>query len=420
MLAFSRLAPKEVLLMPVSRREIWLARWVAATLMTSLWALAAQSVGVGLVWLGRGGPPDVAGLALTSTCVFAYTGALMSLLPVVDLARQVPLLRRVKGLLLALHVGVIALFGGGVIWPALVYARLPAAWGDVSDGFGIALLVGVALAVAGLRYRPAIRAHAVSLASAPPASHASRWAPVLDDRFTGLPKLLWLDVTRAGAGLAFMFVTIIGISVATDAVMGVTRGVSASLSWLGTLPFDVGLGGGIVALFAGTISMTIRDLDFGLQRTDLLRGSLRHWRTLPLSSSAVAGLLIARRLLGWPILWSMLLVLQLSFVGAPASLRLDLLAFVAGLDALAFASGLRWRMRTSTSDHLAMVFVLSLLIALIGRKTGGPDALVLYATGAVSLGLAALIHRSSLASSATYLPVIAGGRGVSGDIASST
>jgi hypothetical protein len=114
----------------------------------------------------------------------------------------------------------------------------------------------------------------------------------------------------------------------------------------------------------------------------------------------------------------MLLMLQLGLVGVPESFRLDLLAFASGLDALAGAVGLRWRRRLS--DRFAVVFVASFQFAVVASRTGEPGAPMMYLAGAVSLAVSAFVHRKALARQSTYVPVNVGGRGVSGDMASST
>lgn len=417
MLAFSRLAPKEVLLLPVSRRELWMARWFVALVVAPCCVVVAQCLGVSLVWLGRGGPVDLPGIALTATCAYAYAGALMCLLPASDLLRRMAVVRDTRGLGSTLHIGVVIAFGGGGLWPVLFYDRLPTVWADVYGGFALALFAGVALALAAAAYRPAIRAHVVSLANAPASEHASRPIPMLDDRFTSLPKLAWLEVTRTGAGLAFMLLIVAGGFVALDVLRGAAVDSADSLRDLGLLPFDGGLRGGILALFVGTVTLGIRDVDMAPRQADLLRASLRHWRTLPMSRDSLAGLLMARRLLGWLLLWAMLLAIQFVAFGPPASVRADVLACFAGLDALVFAAGLRWRRRASSFEQMAMVWLLAFAVAVLLREIAAPEGIVLFTVGTLAAGLALLIHRTALVRSETYLPSGGGGHTLSADMA---
>jgi hypothetical protein len=64
---------------------------------------------------------------------------------------------------------------------------------------------------------------------------------------------------------------------------------------------------------------------------------------LPIGVRQVNALLVCRRLLGWLVVWLFLLAFHVVvFRGAPSTLRLDILVWVAGSDALVYALQLRW------------------------------------------------------------------------------
>jgi hypothetical protein len=88
-MAAVRFPQREVRLLPVSRRELWLARWLVSVVVPSLWTLVPLVAGCWLATLRlRFGPVGRDTLILAPICVFLYLGVLMAAHGLIDIGRE--------------------------------------------------------------------------------------------------------------------------------------------------------------------------------------------------------------------------------------------------------------------------------------------------------------------------------------------
>ena len=377
-LALLRLTAREIQLLPVSRRDLWKARWLAATVAGGGWAMLAAAAGsFGAAAVTGDWRPALSAVSLTALAAGLYTGALMGLLPLAGLQGlpRGPVGQR--GLRLAWSIVVMLVFAGGPLWPLIFRDRLPMAWNDVS-GVWVALAAGFSLlAGVGWSYSPPLAARAgarTSLRGAP--AGQSRVLRLFDDRLSGLGKLLWTDWTRT-LGVVTGIVAIVGITAAVlTALFEEPATLVVALRELGLLVFDEQVEDAGMAFLLGYIALGLRDLAMvspsdpatllSRARPDLLPALVRHLRVLPLSGAQAAAVLVARRILGWLNVWMVLLVVHLALFGAPSSWRLGWLMLVIGCDAVFHAVRLRWRTRGLVEFLVLTLFVLP-LVSLLAR-----------------------------------------------------
>ena len=397
-LAFGRMAPREVLLLPVSRRQIWLARMCVASAVAMPWAAAAQLAGLVAAMPFRDAfAPKLSIVLLTAACVFLYTGAMMGLLPLLALAprgRSV-LARTTIGLLFTV---VTLLFASGIIWPILLRSWLPVEWTDLRGPAGVIVLAAAALTAWSWSFSPPIAPHAAPpvWSRAPAAGRRGVRRTLFDDRLRGVPKLLW----RAGAGslanVAALVLVLGCIRWAAAVLMPPVESFTSSMIEFGLLPFSAAQPAGNVAFLflLGFLALEVLDTGLTPPKQDLLRALIRHLRTLPLSTIEVVGIVVGRRILGWLSVWLCLLIVQAATFGPPDTLRLPVFVALAGIDALVHAWKLRWRKTQWEALILAFFVYGALVVSLKSVLTlSGP---LLVAFGALSFLMAAALLQHAL------------------------
>lgn len=405
-IVFGSMARRELLLMPVSRRELWRARWLLSTLIPLTVVLVAQALGVlaAMPLLGYL-PPVLPDPALTAVCVLLYTGAMMGLAPAQawwSSPRRRLFSRIVNGLIAPMAM---VAFLGGMLWPILLRSRLPETWSDVRGWMAVVFVVGAVMTVLGYRRVPGAVPHnlprAVQADLVLPGFGRSRPSvPWL----TGVNRLLWLQLSGVLKFSVPMFVLIAGATTAVSLFVGSPDGD----------PFVVMMAG--VAWFAGDASavgrfyllafIVLQFMDTGmlsLPRSDSLRALLRHLRTLPFTAQQVVSILLVRRILGLVAVWLVVLGVFAAVSGTPKTLGLPWLAALIGLDAVLHGWSLirRWSYWETFILAIATSTVLSLLL----RDVPFPNGLFL-AAAAFFLLLAFAVLRSAITNRReTYQPV---------------
>jgi hypothetical protein len=387
---------REVVIMPIAARDLWLARWwlgtVVAVLCTALPKLLVPMQGLSFA-------------LLSMLCDFAYTGVCLALWSVFDIKPRGPLWRRVLLVRSGMILWLLTIGGGAVAWSFVLRPVLPTEWAHLSGPAGLVMLVALAVTLLGYLYVPpqgapreVARARA-SVASMPlPRSTASRRPTASRTPITGIALVLWRDavvsVTYAalvvGAVLlVWWFQSPAGISVTLDRIAYV----------LFPRPGEFfGRSAWLVLLFSC--------FPAGL----FWYGILRHVRTLPISTMQIIGLLLAIPLSRWLAVWLIVAMLFALDGRAPARFGPDTLAAFTGIAALMQAGGLRWN-NVRRPWMLLMVVFTGLVAIPLGQQFF--PAVVAFAerfglsapafVGLVSIAAACLLHYDTLTRrSATY------------------
>lgn len=405
-IVFGSMARRELLLLPVSRREFWRARWLLSTLVPLTVVLVAQALGVlAAVPLLGYLPPVLPDPTLTAACVFLYTGAMMGLAPA-----QAWWPRAQGALLARIADGVIAsaafiLFIGGILWPILLRSYLPAAWADFRGRLALVLLIAAALTILGYRRVPGAVPHNLPRAVRVSASVPSlgRFA-MSNRRLSGVRRVLWLQVVYT---LAFS-IGVLGISAGIGAVVGMfdqsssARALAldmAGVDWFAGDPKVVGR----VFILAFLALETLDTGLFSVPRFDYLRSLLRQLRALPIPVSQIVTTLLLRRAIGYISVWLISLGLYVVSTGRPSTFGLSWLAALWGIDALMHAWKVYWR--RSMFESLAGGFALSFLLAVVLRSASPASTWLFLAAGFFLLLAFAVLKSAITTRRDIYQPV---------------
>lgn len=213
-MALARMTPREVRLLPVSRRQMWVARWLVSVVVPTLWAGACVFAGRSLALtqprldaLGA----DTANLAIAS--VFLYLGVLMALFALTRVGRfadgRLRPGRFWSAYRIALHLGGV----GGVFWGLLLTKSLPVSLDELTAGILAVMALGAVATAAGAMHRPDPGAFVDGsrLLVTTPLKASSRWRR-FEDPFTGLPKLFWWTWLGLAVPLFLAFAVIAFVS----------------------------------------------------------------------------------------------------------------------------------------------------------------------------------------------------------------
>ena len=404
---FERLGPREVLQLPVSRRDLWRVRWLLATAVAAAMTTAAKLAAWGL----SGFPPElIAVIALSTLCDLCYGGALLGLLPMLSIARR-RREHRLRARLASTSFGIAALlFIGGVLWPFLLRSRLPIRWIDLSGMPGLVVAAAGALAILAFFQSPAPVARALPARPSGSATGTTAWRAAPFTPFTGIRHLFWFELARTLPLIAGVLTAVVLTGIVMSAVFPgeeITT-IAGHLEFWGLLPFTVASGpfneGSLLGVFL---------LGFFALSSDGFGGPgslpmpiLRHLRALPLSIARLNLLLHAVPIVGWINVWVVLLIAHGLAVGTPpVSARIELFCLFVGVDAIARAGRLRWRTDRIPWVLLVMLAGIPLGILLEGPPGPAPSQ-VLIALGLASFGAAIWLNvRTLTRQGAPYAPV---------------
>jgi len=405
-IVFGSMARRELLLMPVSRREFWQARWLLSTVVPLAVVLVAQGLGVlaAMPLLGYL-PPVLPDPTLTAVCVLLYMGAMLGLAPAQawwSSPRRRLFSRLVNGLVATTAM---VAFLGGMFWPVLLRSHLPAAWSDVRGWVALVFVVATLMTILGYRRVPGAVPH-----NLPRVVQASASLPSLDrfgmsnSRLSGVPRALWLQLVHTFA----FCVGVLGISAGIGAVVGLFEGSSsawalaldmAGVDWFAGDPKVIGR----VFILA---FLALETMDTGLlsvPRFDYLRSLVRHLRALPIPVSGVIIALLLRRGIGYISVWLISLGLYVVSTGRPPTLGLSWLAALWGIDALMHG----WKLYWGRSHWEALIggFMLSFLLT-VTLRSASPAGVWPLLIAAFFLLLAFAVLKSAITTRReTYQPV---------------
>ncbi len=377
-LLLARLDTPLIPYLPVSRRDVWRARWIVSTLVPAALMTAAKLPALAL------GAVSVSTVTLSSVMDLLYAGAGCGIIALSDMIRP----GRKQWILLVVLVS--------IVWPFVVRDGLPLGWHEVHWPQAVTLGVGAALTLWGASCTPRgpwRRASQTRSESSVPSV-----PPARPSGLSGLSRLLVNElVASLGVGAAIM-VTFLGMRFAFDSWFG---GGAPTLHDL--------LARQTLLIFGDT---TIRARphefdpthDFGwwtiyvtavFARFPLL---LRHLRALPIGRVRLHALLLTWPALVWSLAWLLLAGVHVTLVGSHLTAGLQLLRLFAsvGVSALGIALLLRLASRWPTAGAAAapMSFPLSRLILMSDGW--------LIAIGLLSFVGAAALNVNALSRSATY------------------
>ncbi len=392
------LSPRPIWYLPISKRDIWRAVWLVATVGATLITASAKLVAMllrALIPPPEGGSFTLSMLVLSSLYDFAYTGVGCALIIVA--ARPRPLSgpwRFVSAVLkqaaeAGLSIGMPAAMGG-----FLVGFTLPVHWSEMTARSAVLLAAALALTIATHFHTVDPAAGSIYLASKHPRQRATS-RTVRAGGLTGIRRLLvheYVQSTAMAAGLvggfgAMVFVGSGFMLYASDPSAGfvetqklLLRGeaLSETRQWV----FDLIIW---ASLFAAT-------------QIGRLPNIIRHLRVLPVAAPLLNMLLVA-----WPALMLVTVWVGLAGVRAivsgsqPSSWQPALLVALIGSSAIARAMTLRW---------LAPAPLVSVLCLCAGPALhllyGGTSSAFLIVLGIGGVAAAAALNHFTLMRSATY------------------
>jgi hypothetical protein len=382
-LAIRLVAPREVLILPMSRQEIWRTRFLYGIAVVAIATTSGKLLGLWISeWL-RMHAPGLGTIAMSGVLdvVYAAVGTWVVWLSFVSPDRS-------KILFAA---GVIALLLSPFL-PFTVADRLPTALAQLNVT-SLALLVA-GLAIGALSYFSTPRLVAAPSPTAARAALKSRRRGIWPefDRLTGLKRL----VLKAWAGsIAVQVGTIVSIPIVllvTDWLIG-----DPSESWLdyarhmGLLPFEL----------SDRSPNWVMCWIFASVGSESTGAMLRHLRTLPFSTRALTSVLMSVSFTTWTSAWLVLAAFHvLTTGGPPQTWQLPWFAGFVGLDCFFRAFQLRWR-RSPLSIGAALLLVAP-VVFIVSRLPVSADVLFLASSGAALLLAAVLNHHTLTTNRAAY------------------
>jgi hypothetical protein len=387
-------APRAIWYLPVSRRDVWRATWLVASVgpvvLTTAGKLVARLVPAPAGLLG------FSSLTLSSAYDFAYAGIGCGLIALC--ARSHPASgprRHLSGIISTMSL-VAAV--GGLFWGFAIRHWLPTHWSDLSPVTGTILAAALALALAAYFYTPGLEWR-TGRPFYTRTTGAARPRQTRDARFsrragpTGLPRLLLHEYAFSVALGGFLVVAFGAIVFVTGALMNSPGAYGGFLRMQNLLLFDETVAPQRRQLFDLLIW-------FGLFAGTLVSRfpeTIRHLRVLPIRASALNLLLVAWPLVMLVTVWAALLGLHYAVLGQPvASLQPALFVALAGSSAIMRALSLRW------PGYSPFIFSLSISVVPMVRLINGPSSGLLAVLGIGGLAAAAALNHFTLMRSATY------------------
>lgn len=341
-----------VALLPITHHDAWIATSLVAAAVPAL-----IQVAIGLLMLalvpdyGR----DLLGRAPSATMVVLgglYTAGFL------QIALSVP---APAGRLSLLHTALVIFIVVGLFLNAHV---LPASLGEFTP-----LSAGMALSAAFLLVSRTMQVQLHPGRSLERPAHNWRFAPPLAttrlaDRLTGIQRIL---VVQLAFG-TFLFGT------ATVVVLWVTTWIDGTTMSAATLellaPFSTG-SGWIMRPGDSFLFTPMWVIGF----TSIWIPFARQLRILPLSPLRVTTAFLALPVLMWLVVWAIFVALYITFVGTPASFRLDAMVAGAGTTALANTLSWRWQNRLYGMVGMGLIYgfwgAMSIAVLVFGNPRSG-------------------------------------------------
>jgi hypothetical protein len=388
--------PRPIWYLPISKRDIWRAVWlhatVGATLITTSAKLMAMLIRM-LIPPEEGGVFTLSMLALSSLYDFAFAGVGCALIIVAARPRPVSGPWRVVSAVLkqvaetSLILGMGAAMGG-----FFMGVRLPVHWSELTARSATWLVAGLSLTIATYFHTVDPAAGSIFLKSKHPGQRATSH-PVRAGGLTGIRRLLvheYVQSTATAAGL------VVGFGVLVFVVGGLMQSPEAHGGFLEMQKLLL-LDEAMAETRQWVFDLIIWASLFAATQIGRLPNILRHLRVLPLAASLLNTLLVA-----WPALmvitvWAGLVGLRALASGSQAApWQPALLVALIGSSAIARAVNLRW---LAASPWMA---VLGLGAGPLLRLLYGPSSVFLVVLGIGGIAAAAALNHVTLTRSATY------------------
>jgi hypothetical protein len=396
MIAGARLAPMEVQVLPLSRRELSRTLWWTSTVLPV--AVMATGKVVGLMLASLRGPVE-AGLEtiwVSSAMDFLVAGAMLATIAMVQRVTQRfdnPTVQYVLTVVVVVPILAVPFV------PILLRQYLPLTWAGITPVVG-----GLMIAAAVLTTRAYVSTPRVTIGANPHATAAAFAAHKRSgfwwrlDGVTGLRRMalkVWIGAAFTQIATPLFFILVSRVFDGMDK-LGLT-----AVRDFGLLPFEAEWSPHRLFMLLMICSIGVR-WDPGPMGNNVL-ASLRHLRTLPLSLHQFNAVLLGLPLIAWVNAW--VLLLGLHWVvnrEAPASWRLVEFFGVYGLDCLIKAVQARYQSSLLASVPAFMIGVAALFVTL---KLNLPLQLMLFMLGVAGLVAATLINRHTLTTRrAIYTP----------------
>jgi hypothetical protein len=382
-----RFVARPIWYLPVSRRNVWRAGWLVATVGVTATMTAAKL----LAFVVLPASPGLASVALSALYDFGATGigAAFAIILTGGSARLrvTSVIRQMAEVVWSGGFFVPVVFGPWLGW------RLAAHFADLSVGGATALAATLALAVATYFHSP-LPPERASL-HARTSRRRDEMAVLRPGGLTGLPYLLAREyglMMLLGVGLAAIMAFVI---VVMDNLLH-SPGALADLVRTELLLLDGA--GAADAESAEFVALMLWGGLFFASVAARFPSLMRHLRVLPVGDVCLNAALVAWPALIWLTVWVFVVALRYLVLGRGAtSLSLALLAAMTGLSALVQALMLRL-------PGLPRTFVLpaAFLAVLLVRLLRAPSPAELALLGVAALAAAAIITRAALRRSATY------------------
>jgi hypothetical protein len=408
LIALTQVAPMEVTLLPLPRRDLWRVTWLLGTVSACGAALIAKLAGVaaGSVLL-TGGPLGLPQIAISSLVDFAYAGTVLGVLLLlrVGWSRSHGRIGRVVSAI-AITLTIVT-FAGGVLWGFLLQSYLPTEWAQLQGPAASLLTAATGIAFAAYFHVPPPGVRAPSRGSQTRARRTSTRAVYWPGGLTGLRLLLVHETLVTVAAL----LTTIGYMAALSSFIDPQHGLAEKLGAWRLLPFQsVDTSAAIFSLVIyGSVMLNANALAPAVNPSG--SSPWRHLRVLPMSTMDLVRLLLLRRALGWLVIWTVLAIVHVAVTRAlPATLRPELFALAVGADALIYAVQVRWQRHLLGIAYVAfyagMMFLFGILLVLPLRllsETWADTLLLPVGLGAL-VAAAWILRRTLQYSSKLYAP----------------
>ena len=360
LMAMGAFVRREFHILPLSDRDFWLARWVIGTVGTATWLTLARTIGVSVA-LANGIPvvDNAASPLVFWPLAFVYSGAFFGL--VAQGARSPALVALCERMASPKAVGkkmlAGALLGGAgtlLISPGVLQRVLwPASWAEFN---GIAVVIaGAALAftIVGYRHQPARGPAQSPFRVSDLARPRGTARPMtMHGLFSGASLLVWQGILRGLATSGFMLVMLIVLQPHrppfADRILEIAR------------RFDEG----ILFKYAGGVVPIIDNMWLPLIVVGAftpLTWSLRHLRTLPMSTATLNALLFIDALPHIVCLLSGFSLLHLLIAGSLPRFDVASCVLSAGIATLAHS----WQLTFTGAFRIFFSWVLVVVLVLL-------------------------------------------------------
>jgi len=384
---------REVRILPVTNRELWLATCTTSTLVGPLFLLIVQSLAFGAVYAFQGSAalaPET--VLLAALYAFVYCGTLLPVGPLLGYASGNIGSRRPRWLWIALTAAGFLIFTGGFGLPYLFASSLPLRFDEFTTTATGALAVCLAITGATWAWTPkrggTVRPDQAAKQNGAPSAPGQ--AAMFADSFTGLARIAW---SHAVTTIVVSIVTIAAI-VAYWAIFESRNSVREFLQRSSLLPFDTAFQPGSDAPGEWMVLLAF----FMIAGNGVWNPLAKQLKVLPLTVREINGLFLATPLVTWTLVWIVLVVMHRTVVGAlPDSIRPDLLVFAGGTSAVGHMLALRFR-RGGTFQWFFMPLGIatSILIDAVGSAPGAWESFALAGAGFGAFGLAAFVNHRTL------------------------